>query len=147
MADYIVDTGVFVRWFVNQVGFEHAREVQQEWTSGTKALATVDFVRIELAEVLRKRGYLDGLLNEEEYLEAAALLDDVAAELEIHPVDAGALALAAQLATKHMLRLFDALLVARALVEDVPLLTSDVKLARAAAALIDIEVLRDLPPV
>jgi predicted nucleic acid-binding protein len=147
VADYLVDTGVFVRWFVDQVGFEHAREVQGEWTSGLKELATVDFVRIELAEVLRKRGLLDGLLTKDEYYEAAALLDDVSADLTIHPVDAVALALAAQLAASHMLRLFDALLVGRALTEDLPLLTSDVKLARAASSLIDIEVLRGLPPV
>jgi hypothetical protein len=27
---YVVDTGVFLRWFVDQDGFEHARELQQE---------------------------------------------------------------------------------------------------------------------
>jgi hypothetical protein len=31
---YVVDTGVFLRWFVDQDGFEHARELQ---TSGSGA--------------------------------------------------------------------------------------------------------------
>jgi hypothetical protein len=26
----VVDTGVFLRWFVDQDGFEHARELQQK---------------------------------------------------------------------------------------------------------------------
>jgi hypothetical protein len=27
---YVVDTGVFLRWFLDQDGFEHARELQQK---------------------------------------------------------------------------------------------------------------------
>ncbi len=143
---YIVDTGVFFRWYVDQDGFEHAREVQKRWLDGTLELETVDFVRIELAELLRKRGYLDRLLDLDEYVEAAALLD-VSDDLRIHPVDADALALAARLAATRTLRLFDALLVSQALSSDLPLLTSDVKLARAANRIVEVEVLRGLPPI
>jgi hypothetical protein len=28
---YVVNTGVFLRWFVDQDGFEHARDLQQNW--------------------------------------------------------------------------------------------------------------------
>ncbi len=36
MADsYVVDTGVFLRWFVDQDGFEHAQELQQELVDGS----------------------------------------------------------------------------------------------------------------
>ncbi|SEG73869.1 hypothetical protein SAMN04489712_110164 [Thermomonospora echinospora] len=50
MADaYLVDTGVFLRWFVDQEGFEHAREIQQAFLDGTVLLETVDFARVEVA--------------------------------------------------------------------------------------------------
>jgi hypothetical protein len=57
---YMVDTGVFLRWFVDQAGFDHAREVQQAFSHGTVALETVDFARVEVAGVLRKKAYWRG---------------------------------------------------------------------------------------
>jgi len=39
---YVVDTGVFLRWFVDQDGFEHARELQQELVNGSITVATID---------------------------------------------------------------------------------------------------------
>ncbi len=59
MADaYIVDTGVFLRWFVDRPGFEHAREVQEAFLDDLVELETADFARIEVAGVLRKKGLL-----------------------------------------------------------------------------------------
>jgi predicted nucleic acid-binding protein len=55
---YVVDTGVFLRWFVDQDGFEHARELQQKLVAGSTAVETVDFARVEVAGVLRKKGLL-----------------------------------------------------------------------------------------
>ncbi|MEV0235109.1 hypothetical protein [Nonomuraea sp. NPDC050786] len=63
MADaYIVDTGVFLRWFVDQPGYEHAREMQDAFLRGQVMLETADFARIEVAGVLRKKGLLSGRL-------------------------------------------------------------------------------------
>lgn len=59
MADaYVVDTGVFLRWFIDQDGFEHAREIQQRLVDGSLGVATVDFARVEVAGVLRKKDLL-----------------------------------------------------------------------------------------
>lgn len=49
---YVVDTGVVLRWFVPQVGYEHAREVRDAFRAGPVELAPPDFARVELAEVL-----------------------------------------------------------------------------------------------
>lgn len=44
MADaYLVDTGVFLRWLVDQDGFEHAHEIQEAFIHGAVGLETVDF--------------------------------------------------------------------------------------------------------
>ncbi|MBE1588666.1 hypothetical protein ACFPOI_54705 [Nonomuraea angiospora] len=41
MADaYLVDTSVFLRWFVDQPGYEHAREIQDAFLRGRVALET-----------------------------------------------------------------------------------------------------------
>lgn len=53
---YVVDTGVFLPWFVDQDGFEHARELQRRLVDGSISVETVDFVRVEVAGVLRKKG-------------------------------------------------------------------------------------------
>jgi hypothetical protein len=50
---YVVDTGVFLRWFVDQEGFEHARELQRRLVAGSAAMETADFARVEVAGVLR----------------------------------------------------------------------------------------------
>lgn len=51
---YVVDTGVFLRWFVDQDGFEHARELQRNLVDGLAVAETVDFARVEVAGILRK---------------------------------------------------------------------------------------------
>jgi hypothetical protein len=53
----VADTGVFLRWFVDQDGFEHARELQRKLAEGSAAIETPDFARVEVAGVLRKKGY------------------------------------------------------------------------------------------
>jgi len=53
---YVVDTGVFLRWFLDQDGFEHARELQQKLVDGSTEVETVDFARVEVAGVLRNEG-------------------------------------------------------------------------------------------
>ena len=74
---YVVDTGVFLRWFVDQDGFEHARELQQKLVDGSTTVETVDFARVEVAGVLRKKGLLAGRLTVEEFTAAVRVIDDL----------------------------------------------------------------------
>ena len=68
MADrFVVDTSVFLRWYVPQIGFEHAREVRQDFLTGAVALETVDSTRFELGQVLRTTGLLKGRLTAGQY--------------------------------------------------------------------------------
>lgn len=138
---YVVDTGVFVRWYVPQVGYEHAREAQAAFFAGDLELTTTDAARYELPHVLRKVGLLHGHLTAEECVIAARALDDL--ELLVRP-DADALQRAAALARDRTLRFFDALFVDLALVRSLPLLTSDAGLARATAGLLPVVVLRGI---
>ena len=46
---YVVDTGVFLRWFVDRNGYENARLLQQKLVDGSVAVETVDFARVEVA--------------------------------------------------------------------------------------------------
>lgn len=146
MADaYVVDTGVFLRWFVDQPGFEHARRVQREFVDGVTSLETIDFARVEVAEVLRKKGLLTGRLNRDEFRSAARAVDDLG--VRIHPSDADRLARAVDLAARLTLRTFDALFVQVALDRDLPLLTTDRRLCRAAAGVVAAELLDGLEPI
>jgi len=54
------DTGVFIRWFLDQNGLEDARELRGRLAYGTATAATVDFARGEVAGVLRKKALLTG---------------------------------------------------------------------------------------
>jgi predicted nucleic acid-binding protein len=136
---YVVDTSVFVRWYVEQVGFEHALEVQQQFLSGAVALETVDFVRVEVAEVLRRKGLVQGLLDRDSYLGAVRDIDEL--DVVIHETDMDALTRAAALAAKRSLRVYDALLVDRAIDRGLPLLTADARLCRAVEAVVSTELL------
>ncbi|MET9063568.1 type II toxin-antitoxin system VapC family toxin [Streptosporangium sandarakinum] len=137
---YLVDTGVFLRWFVDQDGYEHAREIQQAYLGGGLRLETVDFARVEVAEVLRKKGLRAGRLDRAMFLAATRVIDDLG--VVVHACDVDRVQRAASIAVDYSLRMFDALFVQAALERQPPLLATDVKLGRAVNALVPIEVLR-----
>jgi len=141
-VSYVVDTSVFLRWWVEQVGWQHAQRVRDDFVAGNVTLITPDFTRIEHAEVLRKRGLLAGALTEDEYLSAVRSLDVMGVELV--SLDQDDLVRAASLAAKRNLRMFDALGAALALDRGVPLLTGDARCARALSGVIDVEVLEGI---
>ena len=139
---YVVDTSVFLRWWVEQVGFQHARRVREQFVAGAIALATPDFTRIEHAEVLRRKGLLEGVMSLEEYLVAVALLDVLGVEMVV--LDTDELVRAAGLAATRSLRMFDAIGASLALSRGLRLLTGDARSARALAGVVDVEVLEGI---
>jgi predicted nucleic acid-binding protein len=138
----VADTGVFLRWFVDQDGFEHARELQQELVDGSTTVATVDFARVEVAGVLRKKGLLAGRLTAEEFTAAVRVIDDIG--VTVHATTADRLERAAGLAARQSLGMYDALFVQLADELDLPLLTTDLRLRKAAEDLVQIEVVRGI---
>lgn len=140
MADrYLVDTSVFVRWYIEQVGFEHALRIQDAFLAGEIVLETVDSVRFELGHVLRKQGLLKRRMSREEYLVAARSLDDL--DVVVHATDGERLERAAALAADTPMGFLDALLVDRSLELDLTLLTADARLCNASARLVRSELL------
>lgn len=139
---YVVDTSVFLRWWVEQVGWQHAQRVRDEFVAGEVALITPEFTRIEHAEVLRKKGLNDGVLNEDEYLVAVQALDVMGVDLIA--IDNDGLVRAAALAARRSLRMFDALGASLALDRGYSLLTGDARSARALAGVVDVEVLEGI---
>jgi predicted nucleic acid-binding protein len=139
---YVVDTGVFVRWYIEQIGFEHALEVQENFMGGKIVLETVDSVRFELGHLLRTKGLLPKLIERDEYLAAVRSLDDLG--ILIHTTDANALERAASLAATRNLRFFDAIVVDLSLERGLPLLTTDKKLCTAVSGYCRTELLRGI---
>lgn len=137
---YLVDSGVFIRWYVDQVGHEHARDVQADYLAGAVSLETVDLVRFEVADVLRRKGLLPGRLVESDYIAAVRAIDDLG--IGVHVTDVDALERSATLAARRMLAFNDAVLVDRALETGRTLLTSDAGLCRAVDGLLSTELLR-----
>lgn len=140
VRDYVVDTGVFLRWFVPQPGYEHAREVRQAFLAETSELTTPDSVRIEFAHVLRTKGFLQDVFTRGEYLTAVRTLDDLGVDVRSTGVDA--VERSAALAVDKGLRFFDAVVVELALRLGLPVLSSDGKLKRAMGGDVEIELLR-----
>lgn len=140
MADeYVVDTGVFLRWYVDQVGFEHAREVQKDFLAGQVDLQTVDSIRIEFAHVLHVEGVRKKRVDVADYLTLIRLAD---LGIDVRSTDEDDLERAADLAVRYNLKLFDALVADRALQSGLPLLTSDKRLGNAIGHLLEVEILR-----
>jgi predicted nucleic acid-binding protein len=128
---YVVDTGVFLRWFVDQDGIEHARELQRNLVDGSAVAETVDFARVEVAGVLRKKAFLMGRLTLDEFTAAVRIIDDMG--VTVHATTADRLERAAELAARKILGMYDALFVQLVQELKLPLLTSDAKLGRAVA--------------
>lgn len=141
-AAYVVDAGVFLRWHVDQVGFEHAREVRDAFLAGAVRLLAPDFVRVEHAEVVRKVLFLRRHVDSEALAALVRSLDDLGVEL--HPLDADGIERAATLAASHSLRFYDAVYAVLALDTGVELLTSDARLARALVGSVPVQVLRGI---
>ena len=104
----VADTGVFPRWFVDQDGFEHARELRQ---------------KLEVAGVLRKKGFLAGRLTADEFTAAVRVIDDMG--VTVHVTTADRLERAAGPPARKNHRMYDALFVQLAQELKLPLLTSD----------------------
>lgn len=141
MTDRLVlDTGVPVRWYVDQSGFEHAREVRAALLAESVEGLMPDQGRIEFAAVLRTAGLRKGRLTRADYLQAIADLS--AHRVEVRATSTSALLRAAALAADVDISLYDAVFVELALSEGVPLLTNDARLARAVGGIVSTEVLR-----
>jgi predicted nucleic acid-binding protein len=139
---FVVDAGVFIRWFIDQDGYKHAREFQRQLVGGSVMATTVDFARVEVAGVLRSKGLLAGRLTAEEFIAAVRVIDDMGVAVET--ITADRLEQAAELAARNQLRMYDPLFVHLAREMDLPVLTSDLKLQHAAAGMVRIEVLRGI---
>ncbi len=141
---YVVDSSVVVRWYLPQVGFEHAREVRDLLVEGRVRLEAPALLRWEVGNVLRVKAVLGGLI-------APAVLRAHLAELPVlgvvlHADDEAAVLAAADLALALGVSLFDAAFVELALRTGLPLLTADARLARSVAGLVSTEVLRGVAP-
>lgn len=140
---YVVDTGIFVRWYVPQVGFEHARRVRAAFLAGQITLETVDQVRIELGDVLRVKGLRAGALSPADYLDAVRAIDDL--DVTVHATDAATLERVGELCRRRPVTFYDGLLVDRALQRGLPLLTSDARLVRSLGGLLSTVLLDGIP--
>lgn len=136
---YVVDTCVILRWYAEQIGFEHAREVRDGLLAGTIRLETPDICRWELGNVLRKIATRYGL-TEQQVVQSVSALDVLG--LVVHPTSVEELTIASRLAVRHSLSLFDAAFVSLALRTGLPLLTTDARLVRAVSGLVPTELLR-----
>lgn len=141
MTEYVVDAGIFFRWYVEQIGFEHAREVRDGFLAGDVDLQTVDSVRIEFAHILRTKGVLKGRISADDYA-TLTRLDDLG--VQVHSSDVDAVERAALLALRYNVRFFDAVVSDLALQLGLPLLTSDKRLANALGGLVRVEILRGM---
>jgi predicted nucleic acid-binding protein len=137
---YVVDTGVFIRWFIDQQGYEHAREFQRQLVDASATATTVDFAQVEVAGVLRSKGLLAGSRQRSSSQPSgwSTTWGDCRGD------HCWRLEQAAELAARNQLRMYDALFVQLATEMDLPVLTSDLKLQHAAARLVRIEVLRGI---
>ncbi len=137
---YVVDTGVLLRWYVDQPGFEHAREIQDALLEGTVELLAPGLARLEFADVLRRKALLPGLVDRADYL--AAVEDLSALGVTFLSRDLDAVLRAAALSADRMIRLYDAVFVELALSTGAVLLTNDLRLVRGVGGLVSTEVLR-----
>ena len=127
---YVVDSSVVIRWYLDQVGYEHARRVQADFLAGRVRLEAPDVCRWEISNVLRKKGA--GRLTADDIVSAATDIEVLGVVL--HPAGIADLSRIIRLAITYGITVFDAAFVDVALCTGLTLLTSDDRLVRAVAA-------------
>lgn len=137
---YVLDSSVAVRWYLEQPGFEHAREVRD----AEVRLECPAVLRWELGNVLRLKGVLPGLLSSQDVLQA--LKDLPVLGVQVREDDEASALAATRLSLTRSISLFDAAFVVHALQTGLPLLTADARLARGVAGVISTELLRGAVP-
>lgn len=130
---WVVDTSVFVRWYLRQPGWEQARTLRDDFLAARAEISTVECARFELPHVLRRMGYLRGLLTREDCIAAARTIDDL--EIRVTPMDVEQLEAATILALDHQVSFFDGVFVHAALRADGRLATADQGQAQLANGL------------
>jgi predicted nucleic acid-binding protein len=135
---YVVDSSVLVRWYLDQVGFAHARQVQAELAAGSVRLEAPDIVRWEVPNLVRARTI--GRLSADDLVDVLTDLDDLG--LVLHALDVEDMRRLLRLCVRHGLSMFDAAFVDLALRTGLTLLTADARLVRSVDRLIPTELLR-----
>ncbi len=109
---------------------------------GELLLATPDLARVEVANVLRRKGLVAGLLSREDYLAAAGDID--ALGVQVQPTDEEVLSRAVVLSADYMISVLDALFLDLAVVTGGTPVTADKGLASTAAQLVSTILLRGI---
>jgi predicted nucleic acid-binding protein len=137
---YVVDSSVLVRWYLDQVGFVHAREVPAGLVAGRVRLEAPELVRWEVPNAVRAR--TAGRLDADDLVRVLTDLDDLG--MVLHPTDPADLPRVLRLAVRQGISMFDAAFVDLALRRGLTLLTADARLVRAVDGLIPTELLRGI---
>jgi predicted nucleic acid-binding protein len=137
---YVLDSSVAIRWYLDQPGHEHAREIRDRLVEGTIQLVAPAVLRWEVANVLRKLGALTGKLTESDVTDA--LLDLPVLGVEIVEDDEASTIDAVTVSLERRISVFDASFALQSLQTGYPLLTADIRLARSGAGWLSTEVLR-----
>lgn len=136
---YVVDASVVLRWYLDQVGYEHARSVRDDVVVGAVRLEAPDILRWEVGNQLRKKGVATGRLTESQALGALTDLDDLGAV--VHDTGRDDLLAVTRLSIRQNISMFDAAYVLLALRTGLTLLTADTRLVHAVGGLIPTELL------
>ncbi len=141
MSDaYVLDSSVVIRWYLNQAGYVHAREVRDRLIADEVRLVAPAVLRWEVANVLRKLGALTGRLSDRDVVDA--VLDLPVVGVEITEDDEDSTVDAVTLSLERRISVFDASFALQSVRTGFPLLTADVRLARGTAKWLSTDVLR-----
>lgn len=129
MAERLVlDSTVAVRWFLEQLGFEAAREILAASQAGAVELVAPTIMLWETGNVLLGAGRRSGRLSGADVVSALAIVRAACVELlDVEP--AGVTLLAEKLGTSF----FDAAFAQVSLLRSAPIVTTDLRFAHAVA--------------
>lgn len=132
----VCDTTVAIRWLLEQAGHEHAREVLDRAAAGEVRLLAPTVMPWEAGNVLQVKGVRTGLLTTDDVVDALDVIGEICDLVDVDPRTVAGLA--ARLGTSF----FDAAFGWVALDQRIPVLTADLRFARALGGRLSTVVLR-----
>jgi predicted nucleic acid-binding protein len=126
----VIDSGVLIKWFLDEPLYPEARRIRDEYRTGTLTLVAPDLIYAEVGNILWKKQRFQGLSS----VDAA----DVLMTLKGYPIPttpaAALLDDAYHLAVTHGRTVYDALYLALSVREGCRFVTADERLANAVGA-------------
>ena len=131
MASLVVDSGVAIKWFIPEPYSTEARQILDDYQSGSLSFLAPDLINAEFGNIVWKKHLFQGL----DATDAQAIIDEFRKITFMLTSTAALLEKSYRLATTHNRTVYDMLYLALSIRENCKFVTADERMVNAIGSL------------